>query len=174
MKQHLIIASVLLALGTSAGAGPGPAEKPLTLSQYNEILNGLATLSDGYTALDKDGKQVKLQYRLGATRVPVSMNLTALRNLLKGLDDARIDLVRKYFGETPAPSQGTPEWEKFTQTDAYKRFTIEYSALLNSPPQGVEVKLAHIKIEDLKIGDDTNQNPISPLVLAQIEPILDH
>lgn len=144
-----------------------------TILQINEILTGLSTLSDGYTALDADKKQVKLQYRLGATRIAIATNMTLLRNILKAADEARVDLIKKYLPETQ-PSPGTPEWNTFTQSEGYKNFTSEYTKMMNSPPPGVKVELARIKVKDLNIGDSDKENAISPVILTQIEPILDH
>lgn len=174
MKKLILFLSLLAFSVTSASINTQAAEseKQYTLQQFNEILSGLIALSDGYMTVDKDGKQVKLQYKLGASRIPIASNMTLLRGILKSADEARVDLIKKYLPDTQ-PDPGTPEWNIFVKTDGYRNFTKAYSDMMNSPAPGLKVELARIKVKDLNIGDDKDQNAISPVVIAQIEPILD-
>ncbi len=174
MIRNAILASAVV--GAMMSAAPLKAEdQTYTVQQCNEILNGLAALSEGYVALDKDGKQVKLQYKLGATRIPIATNITLLKNILKGADDARLDLIKKWIPDAPDPGAdgNNPEYKRFLQSDAYKHFNEEYVKMMAAPPPGVTVQLAHIKESDLKIGDSKDENPIPPILLSQLAPILD-
>lgn len=169
--KRIILAMAILATSVLVVTPSFAGDEKVTLQQYNEIMSGLAALGDGYVVLDADKKQVKIQYKLGASRIPIATNLTLLRNVMKAADEARIDLVRKYI--PVQPEQGTLEWNKFIQSDEYRNFSSEYNLMMSSPPPGVTLNLSHLKLNDLHVGDGPSENAIPPVILTQLAPILD-
>lgn len=182
MKRLLVVG--LLICGMAAPAMAAEPETP-TVQQCSEILAGLLTLSDGYYGTDKDGKvitgqdgkAVKIPYKLGKLRLPIATNITLLRGVLKDAEDARQALVRELIPDLPDigadPLNPVKEYRDYMKTEKYKKFMDAYTANMTAPPPGAKITLARIKSEDLKVGDAPADNPIPPITLSQLGPILE-
>jgi len=186
MVRSLIIAAALAGAVTTLPRAHAQDEAQVpTITQCGEILAGLMTLSDGYYATDKDGKAiigqdgkaVKVPYKLGKLRLPIAADITLLRGVLKDAEEARVAMVKEMIPDMPDvgpdPLSPSEEYRRYTRSDKYKKFDEAYKAMMSSGPVGARLTLARIKEADLKIGDDPGQNPVPPIALSQLEPILD-
>lgn len=182
MTRHLTAAAIATSLFVSPILAADDPPTP-TITTLGEILNGLVVLSDGHYAVDKDGKvvsgadgkAVKVPFKLGKYRMTIASNITLLRGVLKDVEDARQALIRENIPDIPDvgdPQNSSKEYRDYLRSDKYKQFEEAYKAMANSPP-GTKITLARIKLDDLKVGDDPGQNPIPPVALSQLDPILD-
>lgn len=143
--------------------------KPLTLQECQNVRHGFQML-DGYQGVDKDGKAVLIQYKLGALRGPIALDVMALDDVIAAGEKARINLVKEMLPEG-APQPGTKEYADFVEHDpAYKKFIAAYQKILDAPQP---VTIPHIKLEQLHIGDAPDGNPIPSDALTLLAPILD-
>jgi hypothetical protein len=184
LKFALIVAALAFTFQAFAADQP-----KLTLQQCKDILDALTALSLGqYPAVDKDykpivdkeGKTILLPYRLGNQRGAIAMNIEVLTTIVKAGDQERVAIVKKVLpnGTPPQGEPNTPErraYEHFIQTDpAYQEFTRQYQELLDSKQNIVLVRLKFGPNKgEIDDGDPPEHVPISPVIEAPLQPIID-
>lgn len=156
MKKTIAFLAVLAFAATPAAAGG------FTVAECLNIETGL-------NALNYAGAQLRdpnpapagaKQYRLGAARWPIAMNLAALSRVSAAFAKSRSALILEIgSGKDIAP--GTPEMS---------RLTDELQKILDKP---CDVTPAKMKLQDLLLGDGTDQNQIPPAVLGALAPIIE-
>jgi hypothetical protein len=142
-----------------AAALPPANKRWKTLSlDLNEVfkLHTALTGLDGYDRAVGD-KVVKEFYSLGALRLDIARNLSALERISEDFEKARSALVKEC---EPESGKGVKEGDK-----KWPRFKTEFERMSS---QKQEIKLAVIDLSKLDIA----KNPIPVLVLAALEPIL--
>lgn len=153
MKMSVVLAAVAL------GATPVAAADSLSVGKCLEVLTGLM-------ALDRvdDGKSVK-QYKFsGSARLTIALNIGELRRVSETTDKLRLGIVsglNDRVGVAPTDLARAAEQAKAT---------IEYQEALEAP---CTIQLGRLKIADLRVGDNGDENQIPPSVLASILPIVD-
>lgn len=156
MKLAIAVAALTMAVL------PAHAGEKLTISQCLEINAGLAAL-DHYDAVIRDGDKdrvVPKQYKLGAVRITIALNMAALRSVVEATEKARRGIIDEITGGK-MPDVGSAE---FKEADAKFRAVTE--SLCNITP-------GRIRVADLKLGDGPDENAIPPSALAGLAPILD-
>jgi hypothetical protein len=171
MKRLLIAVAAILATVGLARADDAAKPEPhkLTLQECQNIRQGLRIL-DGYTGVDKDGKSVPMQYKLGALRGTIALDAMDLDMMIKAGDEARLKLVKEILPDG-TPQLGTKEYADFAAHDPnYKKFVEAYQKILDAPQP---VTIPHIKLEQLHLGDPPDGNPIPTDALTLLAPILE-
>lgn len=171
MKIAIIFAVFLLGPGAAlADDSKAPASK-ITLQECQNVRQGLRML-DGYQGVDKDGKSSPQQYKLGALRGPLALDSMDLDAVIKAGEQARLNLIKEDLPNgAPDPITDRKAYVEFMAKDAGgRKFTTDYQDLLDSPQP---VIIPHIKLEQLKIGDPPEGNPIPSDALTLLEPILE-
>lgn len=142
---------LVLSLGTAS------ADDALTIGRCLDVAAGLNAL-DHY---DDAATGKPKQYKLGALRGPIGLNMAVLRAVTESVDKARLGLIAEIGGGKPPQSLEPSELLKLND---------EYRKVLEQP---CNVKPTHIKISDLHLGDGLEENAIPPSVITALAPILD-
>ncbi len=139
---------VLCILAISA---PAMAEK-LTVGRCVEMFGALSALD----TFERDGK--KIPYKLGMkTRIDIARNLTALRDIRDSYEKASSALFLEVTAGSGKLTDGS---------DETVRYNVENRKLLAVEQ---DVTIIKIKTADLNLDD----NPISPMTLSLLQPMLD-
>ena len=155
--RKFAIAAIAISLAFPAHAEP----KPLTVSQCLDVLAGLNALNYvGQQLSDAKPQGDAKPYKLGAARMTIALDISALRPVADAAEKARQSLI----GEISAGKPILPG------TDEMKAFTAKWQDVLNGP---CNVTPGHLKAADLKVGDGADENPIPPSVLSVLIPIID-
>lgn len=148
--------------------------KPLTVQQCLAIATGLNSLSYVGQQLGDDPKTKPAdakQYKLGAARMTIALDIAALGPVIDAAQKAQQGFIAE-LPPLPAPDPG--KVSSFARDDAIqeenKRAAVNQNKILAQP---CNVSLARLKVSDLNIGDNADQNQIPPPVLAAIAPIID-
>src|ERR1700688_4179751 len=150
----------IIVLGTLLVGLQGAVAGPLTVGQCLDIYTGLAAF-DHYDRVAKDDKGehiISSQYKLGATRLTIAMNLAALKPVVEATDKARLWLVAEMGGE--AIKANSPQYKQLSAEDEKVRAA------------NCSAQLETIDTEQLKLGDGPDENPIPPGTLSLLVPIL--
>lgn len=142
--KTLIITAALLASTALAARAEG-----LTIAQCIEVGNAIAALDP--PPADKDAPR----YKLGAARLPLGLNLTALRAIGDNVEKARVEMRREAGGENLKAD--SPEGKEFVR---------KFTELMEGP---CPVTLSRIKYDDLHL--ETNEIPFQ--VITSLAPMLD-
>lgn len=160
-KTSACLVAVAVAAAAVAAAAPATAGA-FTVAECLSIESGLNALNyAGAQLRDQNPAPAGArQYRLGAARWPVAMNLAALSRVSAAFAKSRAALILEVGGgKDVAP--GTPEMG---------RLTDELQKILDKP---CDVAPARMKLGDLLLGDGADQNQIPPAVLGALAPIID-
>lgn len=137
------------------------AQDRLTVNQCMMVARGLRALD--YVGATPDGPPLPpagaKQYKLGALRGVIGLNLAALQRVGDGIERARQGLVREIFegkGVSPGPDMD--------------RMVEQMQKILDGP---CEVTPARIKLSELNLGDLDTQNAIPPTTVAALALIID-
>lgn len=149
--KSLVYAAVAVAISL----GTARADD-LTIGNCLDIAAGLSAL-DHFD--DPTGKPK--QYRLGALRITIGLNMAALRHVSETVDKARLGLVAE-IGGGKAPQALDPS--------EIAKLNDEYRKILDRP---CDVKPGRMKASDLHLGDSPEENAIPPSVIAALAPIID-
>lgn len=142
MKTLVIVAALLASTALARAEG-------LTIAQCIEVGNAIAALDP--PPADKDAPR----YKLGAARLPLGLNLTALRAIGDNVEKARVEMRREAGGEDLKAD--SPEGREFVR---------KFTELMDGP---CPVTLSRIKYDDLHL--ETNEIPFQ--VITSLAPMLD-
>lgn len=171
--KALLFYAALVALAPALPAH-ADAQKPLTVAQCIDILNGLNSLSwagqqllEPLTAKPADAKQ----YKLGALRFTISQDIAALTPVLTQAQTAQ----NGFSAELPPLPPGQPNKPDATErVDAIRaqnnKLTLNWKEMTERP---CPVTPGHLKFSDLKIGDGEGENQFPPSVLGAVFPLID-
>jgi hypothetical protein len=159
-----VIAAMLVSSSAYAQSNE-PAQ--LTVNQCLQVLSGLNALNYVGQQLPNGGTneprpQTTTQYKLGAARMTIALDIAALNAVQNAAQKAQQDIFNEVSGGKPTIQPYTPERGVYDS-----RITKE---VLEKP---CTVSPGRIKAADLKLGDGPDQNSIPPAVLSAILPIID-
>lgn len=164
----IFAAAALAAVAQSAAA----EDTPLTVEGCLAILSGLQALGYAGQQLNEsrpappDAKQ----YRLGAARFTIAMDIAALNRVSQEAQRAQ----QQFAAEQPSPRPAEPGKpisadERDDIVKANQRLQANWAEMLKKP---CSVTLGRLDESDLKIGDAPDQNQIPVAVLAALMPII--
>lgn len=167
----IFTAAILVASVTTAAAGD---TQPLTVEQCIGILTGLNSLNWVGQQLGEDQSKRPTdakQYKLGDTRFTIARDIAALSPVMMGYQRAQ----QEFLAELPPipkadPGKPEPPEAAVMQADQNKRSIANQLAMLKKP---CDVVPGRLKLQELKLGDAPEQNPIPPSVLAAFSLIVD-
>lgn len=142
MKTLVIVAALLASTALARAEG-------LTIAQCIEVGNAIAALDP--PPADKDAPR----YKLGAARLPLGLNLTALRAIGDNVEKARVEMRREAGGEDLKAD--SPEGREFVR---------KFTELMDGP---CPVTLSRLRYDDLHL--ETNEIPFQ--VITSLAPMLD-
>lgn len=137
--------------------GAARADDAMTIGRCLDVAAGLSAL-DHY---DDAATGKPKQYKLGALRGPIGLNMAALRHVSESIEKARLGLIAEIGGGKAPQAFDSSEIAKLNE---------EYRKMLDQP---CDVKPGRIKVTDLRLGDGPEDNAIPPSVIAALAPILD-
>lgn len=124
----------------------------MTVSRCLEVSNALASLDPAPN--DKTAPAIKL----GAARITMALNATALRPVVEGVEKTRLEMLRSASDRAGHEiTANSPEGREFAE---------KFQEVLDHP---CPVTLARLRYEDLHL--DTNEIPIQ--TLTSLGPMLD-
>jgi hypothetical protein len=177
VKTFAVAAASLAILAAPAA---GQDAKPLTVEQCIGVLNGLNSLNWAGQQLnepnDKKPADAK-QYKLGDARFTISMDISSLDPVRAAFQRSQQGFLAEQpvlpavdkDGKTADGKMATPELQQAI-ADQNKAFQAHQIADLAKP---CPVAPGRLKLQELKIGDNPDQNAIPPSVLAAFSPIVD-
>lgn len=146
-----MLRSSIVALSLIFNIAAASAEK-LTVGRCVEMFSALS----GLDTFERDGK--KVPYKLGMkTRIDIARNLTALRDIRDSYEKASSALFLEVTAGSGKLTDGS---------DETVRYNVENRKLLAIEQ---DVTIIKIKAADLNLDD----NPISPMTLSLLQPMLD-
>jgi hypothetical protein len=139
----------------------------ITNAQAEEIIKGISVIDAGFR-VTVDGKDCARGFRLDAkTRTALVGVSIALKPIVEGLEKNRERLFEVYEPKVTTtddgkeirhiPSENVAEWK---------------AAKLALEETTQEVELPVIRLKDLSLGEEKNQNAIPSLAVTLISPIL--
>lgn len=171
MRLLVIIATA--AFATSAIAQDQPK---LTVEQCITILSGLNTLNCAGQQLGGSCAPDAKQYKLGDARYTIGANIQALTPVLTTYQRAQQQFMAELptipdydHGTADHPKPAPPEVLAMV-TDQNKKSLANQVAML---AKSCNVVPGHLKLQELKLGDDPDHNAIPPSVLGAISAIID-
>lgn len=153
----MTLRNVLVIVAIAAFSMAPAIADELTISRCLDVAAGLNALDHYDDAMTGKPKQ----YRLGALRVTIGLNMAALRHVSEAAEKARLGLIAEIGGGKPP--QAFDPWE-------VSKLNEEYRKALDQP---CDVKPGRIKATDLRLGDGPEENAIPPSVIAALAPIID-
>lgn len=170
MIRSFVIACALALLASAAVAEE--AAKPLTVEQCIGVANGLGALNWAGQTLGQPGNAQPADskhYKLGAALMTIAEDIDAL----KDVQNEALRSQQAFAASLPAlppPPEGKPDPNAAERVDQTKKMNDNWSTMMAQP---CHVTVAHLKLSDLRIGDDADHNSIPPSVLAALVPIID-
>ncbi len=146
----------------------------LTVEQCITVLSGLKTL-------DWQGKQIgedvskrpadAKQYKLGDARYTIALDIAALDPILTSYQRAQQQFIAELPAIPPTPEGKTPTTEILQmQAEQNKKSIANQIAMLAKP---CTVMPGHLKLSEMKLGDDAEHNAIPPSAFAAFSLIVD-
>ena len=169
----LVLATPVLAAGIPPGNFVFPipvafaAEAPkLTVAQTLSLLTALRNLDGHQVVVKNNGQDVIMMqpwdFGSGLLRLKIANDITIAAAVEKGLDDARLAIMKEILKDKPGTTSLQPD------TPEMAEFVKQYGEAISAPAKGVQ-DLAHIKASELKL--DKNEIPVT--ALSALQPILD-
>jgi hypothetical protein len=157
-EESLRKVSFALAVAATLTGGYSKANEALTVGQCLLVLQGLEAL-DRYEDPANPGKFK--QYKLGALRMTIGLDIGALVHVRDAFNRARNGIIAE---------RAAPGVDLRALTPEAARLNLEIDKLTDLP---CDTTIPHIKAADLKPGDGENENQYPPSVLGAIAPIID-
>jgi hypothetical protein len=168
MIRKIIFAAAIATFPVVASA----QDAKLTVEQCINILSGLNALNcvgqelNDYAACKPDSKQ----YKLGAARVAIAVDVAALTPVGDGANKEQ----QAFISDLPPLPAIEPGKTSSARDDAVsvqnKALGANWQKIISGP---CPVTPGRIKFSDLNVGDGADQNPIPPTVLSHLVPLID-
>jgi hypothetical protein len=139
----------------------------ITNAQAEEIIKGIGAIDGGYR-VTVDGKDCQRGFRLDAkTRTALVMIGIALKPIVEGYDKNR-----KQIFEDNHPKISIDKDDQEVRHIPSENVAIYNAEIRTLDETSQEIELPTIRLKDLNLGEEKNQNAIPSLAIALISPIL--
>jgi chemotaxis response regulator CheB len=156
-------------LGTFAFADDAKPTDEMTVNECMNIMAGLNALRfKGAQLLDqRPVPPDAAQYKLGAARMAVALNIAALNVVANAANKAQNDFLLEL---APVPTGVDPAARVQLDKEREKKINDNWTMIMNGP---CNARLVHFKEKDLKVGDGPDENAYPVNVLSSLIPIID-
>lgn len=166
MTKGFFVWIICCAFMTFAFAQTSSKTEGQTVGQCIAIYNGLNALNYVGQQLLSGGPPPAdaKQYKLGSVRMTVALDIAALTPIVEAARKAQAGFLAEQGLVPPKPDDKAAIAAQNLKIDQYIQTIIEAPC---------HVELGHISLNDLRLGDGNDQNPIPPTVLSVLSPIID-